>query len=291
MAILCLSMREFATIFLALIFETTPFLLAGVLISVVAGPYLERALSSAALGNPVAGMAAGTGAGLLLPMCDCGSRPLAHRLALAGRKEFAVAFMVAAPVINPIVVVTTWLAFRDMELVALRLGITAVMALATALVLSRFKSDLALEVAGEVEHHESAAADSWHAWPARILDEFFELFQFLVVGSALAAFIQVFLDQGVLTSAQGVYVSIVAMMLLAFLLSICSSVDAFVVAGLGGGLGLGPILAFLTLGPLVNLKSVPMYLRLFSVPAVVGLTLVCVQISFVGSAVVELRAW
>lgn len=283
-------MREFATVFLALIFETTPFLLAGVVISVIAGPFLERVLASAAMQNPVAGMAAGTGAGLFLPMCDCGSRPLAHRLALTGRKEFAVAFMVAAPVVNPIVIITTWLAFRDMRLLLLRLAITVVMAVATALVLGRFDSELALPVPGELDRH-SAGGPGWQSWAQRILEEFFELFQFLVVGSALAAFVQVFLKQGVLTSAEGVYLSIAAMMTLAFLLSICSSVDAFVVAGLGGALGLGPILAFLTLGPLVNLKSVPMYLRLFSVPAVIALIVVVTQVSFVASAVVELRGW
>jgi uncharacterized membrane protein YraQ (UPF0718 family) len=282
-------MREFVTVFLALIFETTPFLLAGVLISVIGGPLLERALSGAALRNPLAGMVAGTTAGLFLPMCDCGSRPLAHRMALAGRKEFALAFMVAAPVINPIVVITTWLAFRSGELLVLRLAITAVMALATALVLSRVRGDLALTIEGEFnehEHHDSGPK----TWAPRALDEFFELFQFLVLGSALAAAIQVFLDRQVLTSAEGVFLSIAAMMFLAFLLSICSSVDAFVVAGFGG-LGLGPTLAFLTLGPVVNLKSVPMYLRLFSLPAVIGVTLVAVEVVFVSGVVLEYRAW
>jgi uncharacterized membrane protein YraQ (UPF0718 family) len=63
------------------------------------------------------------------------------------------------------------------------------------------------------------------------------------------------------------------------------------VAGLGSALGLGPVLAFLTFGPLVNLKSVPMYLRLFSIPAVAMLVIVVTQVAFVSSAVVELRAW
>ena len=86
-------MREFLTIFLALVFEATPFLLVGVLISVTAGPMMERVLSIAALRSPLMGMVAGTTAGLLLPMCDCGSRPLAHRLTLAGRREFGLAFL------------------------------------------------------------------------------------------------------------------------------------------------------------------------------------------------------
>jgi uncharacterized membrane protein YraQ (UPF0718 family) len=283
-------MREFATIFLALIFETTPFLLAGVAVSVVAGPVVERALSSAAMRSPAAGAIAGTAAGVVLPMCDCGSRPLAHRLALAGRREFAIAFMVAAPVVNPIVIVTTWLAFRNVELVVLRLGITVLMALAAAVVLARLRSDVAVPIPGEVDPHEHGISGAG-SWAARILDEFFELFKFLVVGSALAAFVQLYLNKDVLTSAEGVYLSVAAMMALAFLLSICSSVDAFVVAGLGSALGLGPVLAFLTFGPLVNLKSVPMYLRLFSIPAVAMLVIVVTQVAFVSSAVVELRAW
>jgi hypothetical protein len=98
------------------------------------------------------------------------------------------------------------------------------------------------------------------------LEEFVELFQFLVVGSALAAAIQVFVRGSALAQTGGLLLPIGAMMGLAFLLSICSSVDAFVVAGLGSGLGLGPILAFLTVGPLMNLKSMPIYFRLFSLP-------------------------
>ncbi|PFG73546.1 permease [Tepidiforma thermophila] len=284
-------MSDFANIFLALLLEATPFLLAGVIISVVAGPAVERILGAAAFRSPAASIAAGAGAGLVLPMCDCGNRPLAHRLALAGRREFALAFLVAAPVINPIVIVTTWLAFRDAELVALRLGLTLLAAVAVALVVSRFRRDIALPLDIEPAAADAPPPAGPASWAPRILEEFFELFQFLVIGAALAAAIQVFANQEDFLSASGVFLSIAALMFLAFLLSICSSVDAFVVAGLGGAVGLGPALAFLVFGPLVNLKSVPMYLRLFSGPAVAVLVVICAQVAFVGAAVAELRAW
>lgn len=281
-------MEQFIVIFLALLFEATPFLIAGVAIAAVGGPWLERGLASAAMRTPGLGTAAGTSAGMLLPMCDCGSRPLAHRLALAGRREFAVAFLVAAPVINPIVLVTTWLAFRDAELVILRFGITALVAIAAAMVLVRLKGEIAHPAAtGEHVH----GGTGWGAVPANILREFFELFQFLVLGAALAAAIQVFVDQSVLTETQGVVLSILALMALGFLLSICSSVDAFVIAGLGSALGTGPLLAFLVFGPIVNLKSIPLYLRLFTVPAVVVICFLAFQIVLVSSIGVQLRAW
>ncbi|QFG03140.1 hypothetical protein Tbon_07465 [Tepidiforma bonchosmolovskayae] len=283
---------DFANIFLALLLEATPFLLAGVIVSVVAGPAVERILASAAFRSPAASIAAGAGAGLILPMCDCGNRPLAHRLALAGRREFALAFLVAAPVINPIVIVTTWLAFRDAELVALRLGLTVLAAVAVALVVSRFRRDIALPLETEFPAEAGPRPPAGPAaWAPRVLEEFFELFQYLVIGAALAAAIQVFASQEDFLSASGVFLSIAALMFLAFLLSICSSVDAFVVAGLGGAIGLGPALAFLVFGPLVNLKSIPMYLRLFSGPAVAVLVVICAQVAFVGAAVAELRAW
>lgn len=284
-------MEQTATIFLALVFESTPFLLAGVLLSAVGGPWLERTLGKASMGTPGLGMLAGTSAGILLPMCDCGSRPLAHRLALAGRREFAVAFMVAAPVVNPIVVITTWLAFRDIELVALRLGLTVLIAIAATAVLVRWRGEIA--VPGE-EHHggaEGIMEARWARVPGEALHEFFELFQFLVLGAAMVAIIQVFIDRSLLTATEGTYLSVAAMMVLAFLLSMCSSVDAFVVAGLGSGLGMGPILAFLVFGPVVNLKSMPIYARLFTLPTVLIIVMVASQIAFVTAVGVELRGW
>jgi len=280
---------DFANIFLALVFEAAPFLLAGVLVSVLAGPLVERVLASTALRNPVAAVAAGASAGLVLPMCDCGNRPLAHRLALAGRRDFALAFLVAAPVINPIVLVTTWLAFRDPGLVILRFGLTILAAIAVAAVVSRLRGEIALPLEASDDDHLHGTAPRDLA--PRVLEEFFELFQYLAIGAALAAAIQVFTNQEDFLAANGVFLSIAAMMFLAFLLSICSSVDAFVVAGLGGAVGLGPALGFLVFGPLVNLKSVPMYLRLFSGPAVVLLIVICAQVAFAGAAIAELRAW
>ena len=280
-------MDEFLAIFLALLFEALPFLLIGVLLAVAAGPIVERILRSDALAHPTAGLVAGAGAGFALPVCDCGARPLAHRLASAGRREFAMAFLVAAPVVNPIVLVTTWLAFRDVDLVVMRFGLTFIMAVLAGFVLAHLRSDLVLPLAGERGMENEGPG----SLAGRVLTEFFELFPFLVVGSALAAGAQVFLDQGALTSTEGIYLSVVAMMALAFLLSICSSVDAFVAAGLGSSLGTGPALAFLTFGPIVNLKSMPMYLRLFTIPTIAIIVLITLQFAFVGSTVVQLRGW
>ena len=111
------------------------------------------------------------------------------------------------------------------------------------------------------------------------------------VGSALAALIQTHIDREMLSGQQGLVIPIVAMMGLAFLLSICSSVDAFVAASLGSALGLGPLVAFLAFGPVVNLKSMPLYARLFRVPAIAVVVIVAAEIVFIGALIAELRAW
>jgi uncharacterized membrane protein YraQ (UPF0718 family) len=278
-------MREFLTIFLALMFETAPFLLLGVILSAAAGPVLVPLITRRLVQQPVAGMVAGSAAGLLLPTCDCGSRPLAHRITRAGARDFGLAMLVAAPVVNPIVIVTTWLAFRDAELVALRLGATVLIAIAVAIVVGRLRGDVAL-AADEHDH-----GGSLHDLPARALGEFFELLPFLIAGSALAAAIQVAVDRDAIASAQGLVLSITGLMRLAFLLCICSSVDAFVMAGLGPEAGLGPTLAFLVFGPIVNLKSMPLYGRLFSAAAVGLIVVIAAQLTFAVALIAELRAW
>ena len=188
-------------IFLALLVETTPFLLAGVILAVVGGPWLQRAVVSFGSNSPLVGIAAGATAGLALPMCDCGSRPLAHRMARAGQTYFAMAFLVAAPIINPIVILTTWLAFRDIELVVARLALAVVLAIAVATVLGRFSGTMARPLAPEIA---SGPRLPWYeSIPNDVLADFVGLFIWLVIGSAIAAGLQVFVDSSVFTGQSG----------------------------------------------------------------------------------------
>lgn len=284
--------EEFATIFLALLVETTPFLLAGVVLAVVAGPWLQRTVAVAASRTPGLGLIAGASAGMALPMCDCGSRPLAHRMAAAGQAHFAIAFLVAAPIVNPIVIITTWLAFRDVQLVVLRLGLAVAVAIVAALVIARLRGDIARSLADGPDLDASEPTAPWHQrMPAEVLSDFVALFTWVALGSAMAAALQVFVDDSFFTGRSGLVVPILMMMALGFVLSICSSVDALVIAGIGGSMGTGPLLGFLVFGPIVNLKSMPLYGRLFSITAVGLLVLIAAELVFVAATVAELRGW
>jgi uncharacterized membrane protein YraQ (UPF0718 family) len=100
-------------------------------------------------------------------------------------------------------------------------------------------------------------------------DEFFEMGRYLVIGAMLAAGMQVFIGQGTLLAVgSGPVLSVLVMLALAFILSICSTVDAFVALGFVGTFSFGAVLSFLTFGPMLDIKSLLMYRQVFTNRAV-----------------------
>jgi uncharacterized protein len=111
------------TLFLSLLVEAIPFLLLGVLLSSLLLIFIdERWLISHMPKHPVLGAFAGSCIGFLFPVCECGNVPVARRLIMQGvPMPVAIGFLLAAPTVNPIVIWSTWIAFRDRpEIVVLR---------------------------------------------------------------------------------------------------------------------------------------------------------------------------
>jgi uncharacterized membrane protein YraQ (UPF0718 family) len=117
-------------------------------------------------------------------------------------------------------------------------------------------------------------------------DEFFEMGRYLILGAALAAIMQTFVPQtSLLTIGSGPLLSVVAMLALAVVLSICSTVDAFVALGFVGTFSFGSILSFLVFGPMVDIKSIMMYLQVFRRRPVFYLVLLPLLISLLAGIV------
>jgi uncharacterized protein len=111
------------TLFLSLLVEAIPFLLLGVLLSSVLLIFIdERWLMARMPTHPVLGAFVGSCIGFLFPVCECGNVPVARRLIMQGvPMPVAIGFLLAAPTVNPIVIWSTWIAFRDRpEIVVLR---------------------------------------------------------------------------------------------------------------------------------------------------------------------------
>lgn len=276
-------LQLFATIFLGIIIEALPFLLLGVLASAairqfVSADWLRRATPRAPLPAALLGATLGL---FCLPVCECGTVPAARRLLAKGAPlPLGLAFLLAAPAVNPVVIVTTWIAFDGRPLIVFgRLGLTIAVATIVGVILGAHPQPRTLLVPPTDGHdHDDCAVGKGRL--ARLInhagDEFFEMARYLVVGAAIAAAFQALVPrQALLALGQGAVVSVLVLMALAMILSICSTVDAFVALAFAGSFLPGATLAFLVFGPMIDLKSVLLFDTTFrrrTVAALVGLT-------------------
>jgi uncharacterized membrane protein YraQ (UPF0718 family) len=239
--------------------------------------------------------AAVTGAlmGLVFPVCECGVIPLARRLFHKGLPLAAgVAFLLAAPVLNPIVIFSTAAAFGWGSMLLWRIGVTLLIAIVVGLIFSVEKNTSGVLLGSlamvHEHHHETGASFREKLQNAVVIcaDEFFEMGRYLIIGAMLAALLQTFIPQSVLLSVgSGPVLSVLVMQALAIILSICSTVDAFVALGFTGAFSFGSILSFLVFGPMVDIKSVFMYLQVFRRRPVTYLVVLPFLISFLAGIV------
>ncbi|MHA5054403.1 permease [Streptomyces sp. SD15] len=244
------------TVFTAVVVQGVPFLLLGTVVSAAIGAFVPARVFSRllprnqALAVPVAGAA-----GAVLPGCECASVPVAGSLMRRGvAPAAALAFLLSAPAINPVVLVATSIAFPGQPLmVAARL----VASLATAVVMgwlwARFGREewLRLPTAPETGSGTSRAG----VFAAGLQHDFLHAGGFLVLGSAAATF-NITVPRSVLDVFTGsAWLSVALLALLAVVLCVCSEADAFVAASLSG---FAPTarLAFMVVGPMVDLKLI-----------------------------------
>jgi uncharacterized protein len=269
--------ESFAARFLGIFLEAAPFLLLGSIVSGLIEVFVDRArLTRLVPRTPLGAVAAGTALGFLFPVCECGVVPVTRRLYTKGLPISAgVAFLLASPVINPIVLATTWTAFGLGPMLVGRYVVTAVVALAIGLVFAAGNSGhqlLRAEAIPAMSGGEALAAHGTQVgWVGRArmavglaADEFLDMGRYLVLGSALAAGLQTMVSQDALVTVGGDPVrSVFAMQGFAYLLSVCSTVDAFIALAFTGTFTSGALLAFLTFGPMVDVKSTLMFLGVF----------------------------
>jgi uncharacterized membrane protein YraQ (UPF0718 family) len=251
------------TVFLGIFLEASPFLLLGIVVSSV----LEVAVSADRLSrffprNGVLGLVSGVALGAAAPLCECGTVPIARGSVSKGLPlPAAVGFLLAAPVINPITVAATFTAFRDdLRMVGLRVGFGIAVAVAVGalfLLWPRDESPLRGTVGADTHgHHEHEHGRGVVTILQHAGHELSGLTVYLVAAALVASVLQVFLPRSELVSlGHGPLLSVLIMMVIAVVLSTCSSVDAFVALAFSTTFAPGAILAFLLISPVLNLKS------------------------------------
>jgi uncharacterized membrane protein YraQ (UPF0718 family) len=211
-------------------------------------------------------------AGVAMPICECGSVPVARRLVAKGLlPSAAVTFMLAAPVVNPVVIASTFVAYRGREalwtMVAGRFVLGALVAVAVGWVVGAVSKDDLLKPNPQDRHVHGVELGrpepGWRRFFLHLGGDFLFMGRYLVLGATFAALVQTFLPATWISRVAALpVISIAAMMLLASLLSLCSESDAFIAASF---VQFGPSaqLAFLVFGPMVDLKLGALYAGTF----------------------------
>jgi uncharacterized membrane protein YraQ (UPF0718 family) len=288
------GLQNFLLIFNSLLLEAMPFILLGAIVSGLIEVFVpSRAFDRLtrlprALQLPAAGVA-----GFAFPVCDCGSVPVARRLAKKGlTPAAAVTFMLAAPILNPIVIASTFIAYRGREflwpMVFGRIGLGLVTAIAVGWVVGDKTKEQLLQAERPDEHgHADDHGSRRSALFGHITNDFLFMGRYLVLGAGVAAALQTFVPQSVLGSiADTPIVSLLAMMALAGMLSICSESDAFVAASFVQ-FGLAGQLAFLSFGPMVDMKLGFIYAGTFSASFFRTVAIVVGAMTLVGTLWIE----
>jgi uncharacterized membrane protein YraQ (UPF0718 family) len=284
----------FATVFLGIFVEAVPYLLLGTLASGLVEVFMEREQMTRWISHrPVPAAITGAFMGLLFPVCECGVVPLTRRLFHKGLPLSAgIAFLLAAPVLNPIVILSTAAAFGWKAMLFWRIGLSFVIAVIVGLVFSVEKDSAnILRPVMSVEHdhiHQqpNSFVEKIRAAFVITADEFFEMGRYLIIGALLAAGLQTFIPQSALLAiGNGPVLSVLVMLGLAILLSICSTVDAFIALGFVGTFSFGSVLSFLVFGPMVDIKSIIMYAQVFKKRSVAYLVLIPFVISLLAGII------
>lgn len=271
--------QTFVTIFLGIFIEAAPFLLIGSLVSGLIAVFIDQSMLDRYLPRRALPAAlSGAALGLIFPVCECGVVPVTRRLYEKGLPmSVGVAFLLAAPVINPVVMISTYAAFGWGPVLWGRIVFSFLVAAIVGLIFHVAQPREVLRPALQAAHDAACHLD--HSQPIALKarwwqrtqqalntagDDFLDMARYLIIGSLLAATMQTLVPQNLLLAiGQGPVTSVLAMQALAFVLSVCSTVDAFLALAFSPIFTTGSVVTFLTFGPMVDIKSALMFLGVF----------------------------
>lgn len=306
------AFTTFSIIFSAIVLEAFPFMLLGTLI----GGFVEVFISREQLirflpKNRTLAIAGAAFMGLVFPVCECAIVPVVRKFIQKGLPlGSAVAFLLGGPIVNPLVFASTLVAYSfSWETAFLRVfagvGIAVMVGILIDSVISRDQA--LLPGAGDSEcgcghtgcghdhNHDVNASFGEKTWSALShgAADFYDIGRFLIMGAFIAAALQTLVPrQAILSVADGPLLAILVMMALAVILNLCSEADAFISASFQPlGIPLSAQMAFMVLGPMLDIKLVLMYLGVFTRKMILILVFsVCLAV-FMAMTCLEVSQW
>ncbi len=308
------TILDFLVRFSSVLWEAMPFIVLGAVVAGILEEFLPQEFITKLLPKSVVpAVMIGAVLGLLFPMCECGIIVVMRRLLRKGLPlSCCIAYMLAGPIINGVVIFSTWIAFRDhkigYEMVGLRVGFAFLVATITGLIVHlqyrKYGTELLKPLAIPPAVPEAPVASDTPPSPAprqplfarlgnvssTALHDFVDITMFLILGAVLAALARSYISEDDIQalSKDQPFLAIPAMMFLAVAMCLCSEADAFVAASFTK-MHLSAKLAFLVLGPMLDLKLMLMYTRVFrlrlivtiAVAVVIQVLVLCMVLHFI----------
>jgi hypothetical protein len=276
------SLPDFQYAFLSILLEGIPFLLGGAILSGILEEFLPRTLMTRLLPrNPRSAVLVSGLLGVILPVCECGIVPVVRRLLKKGLPvSCGVTYMLAAPIVNPLVILSTLAAFRGQaawEMTSLRFALGLSVAVLAGWITGMvapfeiLRPGILGPGGDDDEGHHHHHSGSGGGFPDRIRNaadvavrDFLDVFVFFALGAAAASLFSTAVNQEIiLPLASNLPLSIASLMGLATVLSVCSTTDAFIAATFTT-FPMAAKLAFLVFGPMVDFKLLFLYGAAFS---------------------------
>ncbi len=289
------NLSDFVLVWWGILYEAMPFVVLGTLLSGI----VERCVSRETVvrffpKSRAVGIGASACLGLIFPMCECGVVPVVRRLIHKGvPASCGVAYMLASPIINPLVILSTMIAFRGKDswatswtVTGLRVGMGYVVAVTLGLVVWKLLGEKNVllrthEASGDHAHQHAHKGSVLGDVLVHAAGDFMVIGATLVVGAALAALINSGFSRAAMEPfASNPFKAVTGMSALAVGLNLCSEADAFVARSFLA-FPLAAKMAFLVLGPMVDLKLIAMYTTVFRPKAIIAVSGITTLLVFV----------
>jgi uncharacterized membrane protein YraQ (UPF0718 family) len=290
-------LQDFISLSLSIFVEAFPFLVLGSLLASIVNTYVPPHTFEKFL--PKKGIfrrASLSLLGFIFPVCECGNVPVSRSLMMQGLKPSeAVTFLLAAPVLNPVTIWSTWAAFNyDSSIVVSRIAATFVIANFIGYILSLKKhendylKDDFIELCENPEIQTSKLKNKVDILSRNFTKEAYIMIKMLAFGALIAGVIQSFVPRDILVSiGSNVLLSIVAMLLLAFVVSICANIDAFFALSFANTFTAGSIVSFLVFGPMIDIKMIALLKSTFKNNLIIIISVLSLLLSALTGLVVS----
>jgi len=320
-------LNNFSTIFLSIILEGLPFIILGSFIASLIQVFVsEETVEKLIPKNKFLGLVVAALLGVVFPVCECAIVPITRKLVKKGMPvNMAITFMLSVPIINPIVLLSTYYAFLGHpNMVILRAACGIIGAMIIGYLVSLLHEGQVLKEsimadehchchshdhhhheghnerddhAHNHNHHEHNHCHCGHDHERKgiifeVIEhtslEVYDVGKLYIIGALLSSAMQSFIPKAhILAIGKGNLSSILVMFTMAFVLSICSETDAFIARTFVGQFTTGSILGFLILGPMIDIKNTIMLCGSFKLNFVLKLIFVIFAICFITAVLVN----